>query len=74
MSRHKDFSNVNVQRVEVSNWLNVSEAAFYLDISETKFREIAKFIGAKKFPNFSRELRFSKKAIDRYMESLPNVA
>lgn len=74
MSRNKDFSNVNVQRVEVSNWLNVSEAAFYLDISETKFREIAKFIGAKKFPNFSRELRFSKKAIDRYMESLPNVA
>lgn len=73
MSRNKDFTKINAQRVEVSNWLNIAEAAYYLDISETKFRELAPMIGAKKFPNFSRELRFSKKAIDRYMESLPDL-
>jgi hypothetical protein len=74
VSRAKDFKKINARRVEVANWLNLAEAAYYLDISETKFREIAKFIGAKKLPNFSRELRFSKKAIDQFMDSLPDIA
>ena len=68
------FGEVDLNRIAVSNWLNFYELCAYVGFKPTAMRPIAKQIGGRLLPGFSKKLLFYQPDVDAFILKLPKLA
>ena len=67
------ISEVDLNRIAVSDWLNFYELCTYVGFKPTVMRPIAKQIGGRLLPGVSKKLLFYKPDVDAYLLKLPKM-